>query len=83
MNLNNIKKNIYLIIPMCSVVLWAIIFLISTFFDPKLTDFKFIYFDFKIWYGAGQQIHRDATKLYSTDYGYDIKMLLIILYILI
>ena len=45
-----IKDNIYLIIPMCCIVLWAIIFLISSLFDPTLTDFRFIYFDFEIWY---------------------------------
>ena len=66
------KENIYLIIPMACIVLWAILFLISTFFNPGLSNFEFIYFDYKIWYGAGQQIHKDPTKLYSTDYGYDI-----------
>lgn len=67
-----VKENLYLIIPMACIMLWAIIFLISTLFNPSLNNFQFIYFDYKIWYGAGQQIHKDATKLYSTDYGYDI-----------
>ncbi|MFX0139819.1 MAG: hypothetical protein ACFFDN_39630 [Candidatus Hodarchaeota archaeon] len=67
-----VKENLFLIIPMACIVLWAIIFLIMTLFNPIFNNFQFIYFDYKIWYGAGQQIHKDATKLYSTDYGYDI-----------
>lgn len=71
-SISQVKEKLYLIIPMACIVLWAILFLISTLFDPGLANFQFIYFDYKIWYGAGQQIHKDATKLYITDYGYDI-----------
>lgn len=70
--LSQVKENLYLLIPMVCIVVWAILFIISSFFDPRLKNFQFIYFDYKIWYGAGKQILQDPAKLYSTDYGYDI-----------
>ena len=65
-----IKGNIYLIIPMVCVGFWAFLFLLSTTYDPRVSDF--IHFDFKIYYGCGKQILRDPLQLYTYDYGYDI-----------
>ncbi|MFX1384038.1 MAG: hypothetical protein ACFFBP_16495 [Promethearchaeota archaeon] len=71
-NIKKIKENTYLIIPMFCIIIWAILYLISSFYNPHETNFQFIYFDFQIWYRAGQQIYRDPSKLYSTYFGYDI-----------
>ena len=70
LNINHIRENLYVIIPIVCVIFWSIIFLISTRFDSSLSDY--IYFDFIIFYGAGKQIFRDPSHLYSHDYGYDI-----------
>jgi len=74
MSLNNIilelKKNIYLIIPIICIPIWASLVLISTQINPDYAGF--LYWDYSIWYGAGRQIFRDPTKLYDYNYGYDI-----------
>ena len=65
----NFKENLYLIIPILCIGLWALLFLRTRNFI--LNDLY--QEDFMIFYLSGKQILRDASKLYTYDYeGYDV-----------
>jgi len=63
-NLKKIKENIYLIIPMSCIVLWAMMFLLLTTYYPNWQNFGFLYMDYFIWYKTGKIIYTDPSNLY-------------------
>ncbi len=65
----NFKENLYLIIPILCIGIWALYFLWTRNFI--LNDLY--QEDFMIFYLSGKQILKDPSKLYTYDYeGYDV-----------
>ena len=52
------KQNLYLIVPMCCLLLWALYFLINSSFLPRYQDFRMLYL-------AGRQVFINPAELYK------------------